>query len=168
MLNEHRRNKDNLVTNDKPHLPSPVRKSRRKYAGIGLLVLTLAACAPRIDIRGNLPDEEVLAEVIPGKMVKDEVAELLGAPSTVTMFTGESWYYISEKTESLAFFEPEVTERKVVIVKFTDKGVVDNVKKLDVTKGERIEPVERTTPTAGNDFTIFEQLFGNIGKFNKK
>ena len=148
--------------------PTPIVKTAIKYAGIGLLALSLAACAPRIDTRGNLPDEEMLAEVIPGEMEKEEVAELLGAPSTITMFTGEYWYYISEKTESLAFFEPEVTERKVVIVKFDKKGIVETIEKLDVTHGERIVPVARTTPTAGNEFTVFEQLFGNVGKFNKK
>jgi len=139
-----------------------------KFVGIGLLALTLSACAPRIDTRGNLPDEEILAEVIPGEMIKDEVAELLGAPSTVTMFTGEFWYYISEKTESLAFFEPEVVERKVVIIKFDENGVVDKIKKLDVTHGQRIEMVDRKTHTAGNELTLFQQLFGNVGKFNRK
>ncbi|MCW9035377.1 MAG: outer membrane protein assembly factor BamE [Alphaproteobacteria bacterium] len=138
-----------------------------KYAGIGALALTVVACAPRVDMRGNLPDEEVLAEIIPGEMEKEEVADLLGAPSTSAMFDGESWYYISEVTETLAFFEPEVTDRKVIIIKFDEEGVVAKVEKLDMTHGEKVVPVERKTPTAGNEITFFEQMFGNIGKFNK-
>ncbi len=138
-----------------------------KYAGIGALALTMVACAPRVDMRGNLPDTEALAEIIPGEMEKEEVAELLGAPSTSAMFDGETWYYISEKTETLAFLEPEITDRQVVIIKFDKSGVVEKVKKLDMTHGEKIVPVDRKTPTAGNEMTFFQQMFGNLGRFNK-
>ena len=132
-----------------------------------LLALALAACAPRFDARGNLPDPEQLAEIKPGTHTRQEVSEILGSPSSTAFLDNETWYYISKSTETLAFFEPTVRERQVVIVRFDDKGVVSDVKTLGLEQGRRIEPVDRVTPTAGHELTIMEQLFGNFGRFNK-
>ena len=130
-------------------------------------VLVAAACAPQIATHGNLPDPERLAEIVPGQVAKGEVAEILGSPSSIAAFDEETWYYISERKETTAFLAPDVTERKVVIVRFDDKGVVSSVDTLGLEHGRNVEVVERATPTAGNEMTILEQLLGNMGRFNK-
>lgn len=134
---------------------------------VGSIVMALGACAPRIDTRGNLPDPERLAEVKPGLLTRDEVANILGSPSTIATFDEETWYYISKRTETVAFLEPEIGERMVVIVRFDSKGVVSGVETLGVEDGRVVRPVDRKTPTAGNELTILDQLIGNFGRFNK-
>ena len=129
--------------------------------------LVAAACAPRIATHGNLPDPEKLAEIVPGQVGKGEVAEILGSPSSIAAFNEETWYYISERKETTAFLAPDVTDRKVVIVRFDDKGVVSSIEALGLEDGRNVELVERATPTAGNEMTILEQVLGNMGKFNK-
>ncbi len=126
----------------------------------------ICSCTPKIDIRGNLPDPERLSEVSPGNHTRQEVEEILGTPSTVAMYDGETWFYISQRTETLAFFEPVIKERKVLIIKFDEKGLVKKMETLTAESGKQIQPVDRTTPTAGNEFGFFEQLFGNLGRFN--
>ena len=126
----------------------------------------LGACTPKIDVRGNLPDPERLSEITPGEHTRDEIREILGTPSTVAVFDQETWLYLSQRTQTLAFFEPEVIERHVVILKFDDKGVVTKVDTLSAENGKKIVPVDRTTPTAGNEFGLIEQMFGNMGRFN--
>ena len=37
---------------------------------------------------------------------------------------------------------------------------------LDAGNGKEIQPVARTTATSGSEFGLFQQLFGNIGRFN--
>lgn len=131
------------------------------------VVLAVVACSPRIDSRGNLPDPDKLAEIKPGKHTRNDVAEILGSPSSIGVFDQETWYYISKRTEALAFFKPDVAERQVVIVSFDKKGVVTRVETLGLEQGHAVEPVDRKTPTAGTELTIMQQLLGNMGRFNK-
>ena len=48
---------------------------------------------------------------------------------------------------------------------FDKKGVAEKVKIFGLEDARKIEMVERVTPTAGKEFTILRQLFGNIGRF---
>lgn len=134
-----------------------------KYVFIG--ALSLAACSPRVETRGNLPDADALADIEVGQIKKREVAELLGSPSTIATFDLETWYYISEVTETVAFFEPELKERKVIIIRFDKQGVVRELKIIGKEQAREISMVERKTPTAGNEISLLKQLFGNIGRF---
>lgn len=147
---------------------TPVRSSRLlRFFCIGALALTVAACAPRVATRGNQPDPELLAEIEPGEISRLEVEEILGSPSTTATFGQEAWYYISERTETTAFFAPEVAERHVVVIRFDDKGMVAAIDNLTLEDGRVIRPTDRETPTAGNELTFLEQMFGNLGRFNK-
>lgn len=152
--------------------PTTYRKliSARPWLGLTAAVLVsvaVAGCATRVAVRGNLPDSERLAEVVPGDMSREEVAEILGSPSSVTPFDSHLWLYISEKTETFAFMAPKVLERNVIMVRFSDKGLVKEVKKLDLSSAQDIKHVERITPTSGNEITFWDQLFNNMGRFNK-
>ena len=126
----------------------------------------LVACTPKIDVRGNLLDPERLSEVVPGEITRNEVEEILGTPSSKAVFDKETWLYVSQRTETLAFFEPEVKERSVVIVKFDKKGVVSKIETLTAENGKKIQPIDRVTPTTGNELKLIDQMFGNLGKFN--
>lgn len=133
---------------------------------LGLTLATLAGCTPQIDTRGNLPDADAVLEIQPGIDDRNKVAAVLGTPSTVSTFEDDTWYYVSRRTEQLAFFEPEVVDQQVVMVKFGDDGLVSDMKVYGLEDGQIIEPVERTTPTSGRELTILQQFFGNIGRFN--
>lgn len=150
-------------------LPRALAFSPRSLAGgvcVVVLMAALTACSPRITPRGNLPDPERLAEIKPGQQSREEVGEIIGSPSTIGNFDGEAWIYIAEQTETLAFFEPTVKERKVVVVQFDPKGIVASVRSLTLADGKDLEPVARETPTEGNKITLVQQLLGNIGRFS--
>ena len=138
-----------------------------RVCALGAVVLMLSACAPRVETNGNLPDPERLAEINDGGFSREEVSEILGSPSSIAVFEGEVWYYISKRTETLAFFEPEVKDQKVVVIHFDKKGMVSQVQTLGLEQARSIVPAERETPTAGNELTLFDQLIGNLGRFNK-
>jgi outer membrane protein assembly factor BamE (lipoprotein component of BamABCDE complex) len=137
---------------------------------IGLLVSAvalLAACSPTIDQRGNLPDADNVLAIQPGVSTKDEVSQLLGTPSTIATFSDKTWYYISKRTETVAFFTPDVTDQEVLIVKFDDSDVVEQVAVLGLDDANDVEMVDRETPTYGQQLTILQQLLGNVGRFTK-
>lgn len=137
-----------------------------------LLVMALlgaaTACEPVVDLRGNLPAPERLAEVKPGHFTKDDVTALLGTPASTSVFGDDRWYYISSKIETVAFFKPEELEREVVVIDFDHTGTVTDIRKLTLQDGQDVTMVARETPSAGRDLSVLEQLLGNVGKFNSK
>jgi len=125
------------------------------------------SCAPSVEQRGNLPNPDKIAEIHAGSTTKDEVAKILGTPSSVSVFNNDkSWYYISRRTAQTAFFEPDVLDQQVYIVNFDDQGVVRAVDHRILEDGKEITPVARATPAPGRELSFLEQLIGNLGKFN--
>lgn len=134
---------------------------------LGAMIFFINNCSPRVDVRGNLPNPDLVADIEIGHISKKQVVALLGSPSSVSPLSSDTWYYVSERTETLAFFEPKVKERKVLVIRFDKKEIVSNVKVFGLEDAKKFEMVERVTPTAGKEFTILQQLFGNIGRFEK-
>lgn len=143
-------------------------RSFRAVLGAGLMAAPLLACSPVVDARGNLPTPERLAQVKPGVIKRDDVLALLGTPSTIAAFDEDTWYYISARTEAVAFFEPETVERTVVAIAFDKDGVVEKVQTYGLGDGRDVDLVGRETPTAGKDMTIIQQLLGNVGRFSSE
>ncbi|CUW40193.1 conserved protein of unknown function(containing Lipoprotein SmpA/OmlA domain,31-106;) [Magnetospirillum sp. XM-1] len=131
------------------------------------LIVTATACSPIIEVRGNNPQPEQLAQIKVGTSTREDVQALLGTPSNITPFGEESWHYISAITEREAFFEPEVKERKVVTVVFDRAGTVRAIDNRGLEDGKDVVPATRETPTAGKELTILQQLMGNVGRFSK-
>ena len=129
--------------------------------------LALAACAPRVDNRGNQVHPEDVAAIEVGQSTRNQVLELLGSPSSEGNFGAATWYYISERTETLAFLAPELKERTVIAIEFDANDVVTKVETTDESHAEVVQPASGETPTAGNSLNFFQQIIGNLGRFNK-
>ena len=143
------------------------RYRRTLLVTVGLaMALAAGACTPRIDQRGNKPDEDQVVLINPGVDDKNRVAELIGTPSAISTFNDRTWYYISKRTETVAFFDPETVDQEVLAISFDDSGVVDNMRIYGPEDGRTIAYVDRTTPTEGNELTLIQQLLGNLGRFN--
>ena len=134
-------------------------------AFLGLAALVLAACSGEVIIRGNMPDPELMAEISPGQDSRNDVAEKLGSPSALSTFMDNKWYYIGQKYQQFAFFEPDILERSVFVVSFGSAGIVDDTAMFTLEDGTIINPVSRKTPTEGKELTILQQFFGNLGRF---
>lgn len=130
--------------------------------------LLLAACSKDVEQRGFVMNQDIVAELRPGVQTRDAVRRAMGSPSSVAPFDKDLWYYIGETQESVSFFEPTVTERHILILKFDDAGTLQSVRRLDGNDARAVQIVERETPTAGHELTILQQLLGNVGRFVKK
>ena len=73
--------------------------------------------------------------------------------------------FVPACSETVAFFDPDVLERSVLVVSFTDEGVVGEKQVYTLEDGKDVSPVGRVTPTEGKKLTVLQQLFGNIGRF---
>jgi outer membrane protein assembly factor BamE (lipoprotein component of BamABCDE complex) len=140
---------------------------RVRLPALALAVAAVAGCGATIDQRGNLPEADRLAEIQPGTTTRDQVIKILGTPSSTGVFDDNNWFYISRKTKQFAFLNPDVLDQQVYIVRFNGSGVVASVDRKDLKDGRDIEPVPGATPAAGRELTFFEQVLGNLGRFNK-
>lgn len=136
-----------------------------RHGRILVLLAALSACAPIVNVRGQEPDPDALAAIEPGKTSSRDIQQSLGSPSTEGVFRTNVWYYMSERTETVAFFEPELLERKIVAIVFDDRKIVEDVFTYTENDRREIELVSRVTPTAGNELSLIQQLFGNLGRF---
>lgn len=128
-------------------------------------MLSLYSCSPTLTKHGQSLDPEVIKSIRIGKTNRQQVAAMLGAPSAISTFDQEAWYYIGSKIEQTAFFKSHTVERKILVIRFGKKGVVTQLERLNSSDGRKIRIVKRKTPTRGKDLTFIEQIIGNVGKF---
>ncbi len=143
------------------------RKAFKSVSLIAVLMLVgVTGCEETVHVRGNVPHSVDIAKIKKGFHKKRDIENILGTPSAVATFKKETWYYIGGRVKTVSFFRPEVLDRKVLVIHFNDRGVVDAVEARDVPIVEDIKLVERETPTKGKELTILQQLIGNIGRFS--
>ncbi|MCI5049265.1 MAG: outer membrane protein assembly factor BamE [Rickettsiales bacterium] len=127
----------------------------------------LSACEAMVSQRGHVDEKNMLEEVKVGETSKSQLVRAFGSPSSVSSFGEKSWYYIRSRKVSEAFFKPDITEQEVIEVRFDDQDVVSEIKTFDKADATQVVSVEKTTPTEGHSLGFFEQLLGNLGRFNK-
>lgn len=127
----------------------------------------LGACSPIVRTHGNMVDPADLSQLHPGVSGQADVVALLGSPNAEGTFSPNEWYYIGQTTKQTAFFAPDVSERRITKVTFDPAtGVLKSVEQLSKADGLAVSPVSRTTPTAGHNLGVVEQVLGNVGRFN--
>lgn len=130
-------------------------------------VLLAGACAPVVATRGNYVEDDRLQSLQMHVSSKGEVEQKLGSPTTMDPFDENRWFYIGEKTETTAFFDPDVTSRKILMLEFDESGLLASADYLDESKAQEIELVKKKTPAPGREMNAFEQFISNVGKFNQ-
>jgi outer membrane protein assembly factor BamE (lipoprotein component of BamABCDE complex) len=132
-------------------------------------VMLLAGCswlAPAPVLRGNKVAEDQLKELVPGTSTRADVTALIGSPTAHATFDDNTWLYISEITQTRIGQTLGELDQHVVVVSFDDKGVLQDIQRLTKDNSLPVEVVARTTPSPGTEANFFQQLLGNIGKFN--
>lgn len=132
------------------------------------MLLASVACAPVVNQRGYVPNQEAIGTIQVGMDTKEMVSMKLGEPSTLATFGGDTWYYISAQVEQNAFFAPRAVERNILAVEFDPEGKVMGVQRYTLADGRVVDFQTRETPTRGRTLTILQQFFnavpGNIGQ----
>jgi len=135
-------------------------------AGAVFAVFALLGCGPKVETNGYVKREEIKSLITPGKSTRDEVQTTLGSPSAQSTFGNDSWYYITDRKEAYAFMKYDIVEQNVTRIDFDENGLVTSVDDYDKSNSEDIQLVKRETATEGHTLGFFEQMLGNIGRFN--
>ncbi|MFC7477644.1 outer membrane protein assembly factor BamE [Dankookia sp. GCM10030260] len=157
---------------DRPSRPvnAPPRRPRasRGTALVLVALLALPGCsffqAPTIQ-RGNRITDEQLSEITPGVQTRQDVQAVLGSPTQTSTFGDGVWYYISSKTRQRPGRALSVTDQETVVITFDARGTVQDIKRVGEDQAQAVTMVTRETPTPGNDRTLLQALFGNVGRF---
>lgn len=138
---------------------------RFSYLLVAGLMALLSACATNIDHHGYLAKPGSFSQLREG-MPKSEVVGILGSPSTTASVNmqGDSYYYISSTTEQTAFLRPSEVDRQVIAVRFDANDQVQTFAQYGLEDGRVIDINSRQTPTRGREFSLIQQMLGNVGK----
>lgn len=129
-------------------------------------VLGVSACTPQYRNHGYVPAEEELAAVEVGKDTRETVAEKVGVPASSGVLNNSGYYYVRMRTRAIGPMEPKEIDRQVVAISFTEGGVVENVERFGLERGQVVPLSRRVTTSAVKNNTFLRQLLGNIGRFN--
>jgi len=144
-------------------------KSSKKSITAALLIaatLSVAACGNGRAVRGYVFDKELADAILPGVDNRQSVQSTLGTPSVSATFSDDTWYYVSTVVRIRPVFWPDAKIHRVMAVSFNEQGVVANIENYDMSNMVAINPVSDKTPTKGRKLNMFQQIFGNVGRFS--
>ena len=127
-----------------------------------LMALAVAACQPTMANRGNLVDEDRLAQIQVGQTDQAAVQTALGPPTMIGTFDKQTWYYSGKRTEKEAFFNPETLAERTLVVHFDASGTVDKITEVTANQQVAISPENEITPTEGRAMGFVDQMIENM------
>jgi len=133
-----------------------------------IIALSGSGCSvigAREQVRGNMVDSDLLPQLVPGTSTRADATTLLGSPTAKASFDDNRWIYIGEVTQPRIASTQAVMRQKVVVLTFDEKGVLRDVKRLNQRDSLPVDVIARTTPTPGGRASVFQQIFGNVGRF---
>ena len=136
------------------------------FMGLFALCLCISACVKTEESRGYTLEQADFDHVQLHQSHKEDILGLLGSPSSKSLFGTETWYYITAKTESVAFFTPKVKQQHVVAISFDNNDLVTKVANYDLSDANKVDLAKDTTNAPGHSTGVIQDLFGNVGRFN--
>jgi outer membrane protein assembly factor BamE (lipoprotein component of BamABCDE complex) len=144
-----------------------MRASAHRLLLIGCLALSSCSwLAPPPMVRGNKVDAEQLKELVPGTSTKADVTAVIGSPTAVATFDDNRWLYISELTQPQIGRTLAALDQNVVVLNFDGKGVLQSIEKRTKADALPMTISSNKTPSPGTEASFFQQLLGNIGRYN--
>ncbi|MCQ2913934.1 MAG: outer membrane protein assembly factor BamE [Alphaproteobacteria bacterium] len=140
-------------------------KSSIKALILSTFILSASACTPMIDTHGDELDKEKINKLVIGKTTYPEVQQLLGSPSTKTLFDTENWIYLYSKQRRFAFLKPTEFERKIYVMKFDRSGILRGIITKDLNDGREIPINTDSTLSDEIEPSLLKQITDNFGRF---
>ncbi len=133
---------------------------------VGLVLVALSACTSIYRNHGYVPTDKDLAEVVVGESTQDDVGLAIGRPSSIGVLTGSGWFYVGSRFKQQGLRAPVEIDRQVVAITFDDAGVVENVERFGLEKGQVVVISRRVTDSNIKGVGFLRQLLGNIGNLS--
>tara|TARA_X000000368_G_C22866418_1_gene638887 strand:- start:202 stop:648 length:447 start_codon:yes stop_codon:yes gene_type:complete len=106
---------------------------------------------------------------------KNDIIELIGPPSVISMFDKNTWFYIERKktNQSLSSLgKKKIQENNVLLVKFNNIGILSEKKFIDKSKMNKLKFAENVTQKEFKKnnflFNIFTSMREKMNSASKK
>lgn len=126
----------------------------------------LTACSPQYMNHGYIPPTEDLDQIVVGVDTRASVEETIGTPSTAGVVNDSGFYYVRSRQRTIGALAPKVVERQVLAISFDSAGVVSNVERFGLERGQVVPLARRVTTSGVGNTGFLRQLLGNLGRFN--
>lgn len=134
--------------------------------GFGLaLAAGLTACAATFTNHGYVPPPELLSEISIGTS-REQVAEIAGSPGAGGVMRDEAWFYTQYRVRNFTYNAPEVIERDIVAISFSEAGRVTNIERFGLEDGQIVQLSRRVTESSVRDIGFFRSILSNFGRIN--
>lgn len=144
---------------------SAIRPAARRV-GLGLaLAGGLTACAATFTNHGYVPPPELLSEIGIGSS-REQVAEIAGSPGTGGVMRDEAWFYTQYRVRNFTYNAPEVIERDIVAISFSDAGRVTNIERFGLNDGQIVQLSRRVTESSVRDVGFLRSILSNFGQIS--
>ncbi len=127
----------------------------------------LSSCAKHEHFNGYSFDQKEIEAIEIGKTSEEDLRNLLGSPTTISNFGDKTYYYISMQQQSEAFLLPHTVAQDVLEITFNQDNRIKDVHSYSLNEARNVNYATGTTELKGNKMTPLEQIFNNIGKFNR-
>jgi len=128
-------------------------------------VVLLAGCEPNVRTYGHVWQMDPSGIGI-GVDTRETLRAQVGTPTIEGLAENTPWIYVSE-VEELRGVRPSIPlQQLTVVVRFDDDDRVLSVEQLGPEDRVDVVLSERETETLGRRLSIWQQLFGNIGRFD--
>lgn len=130
------------------------------------LAIGVAGCSAQYSNHGYIPPQEELDLIEVGSDTRESVADKVGVPASSGLLTDSGYYYVRMRTRAVGPIPPKEIERQVVAISFSERGVVQNVERFGLERGQVVPLSRRVTESSIRDNSFIRQLLSNIGRFN--
>ena len=129
----------------------------------GLLCVGLiGGCGERISEHGHAINQIELDTMEIGRTKKTDIIERLGRPSFEGAFNDKKLYYVSQVMETPVAGVNTTKSRTIYTFNFDENNVLQSIDLKDKDSGIDIAHIDEKTPTPGDTFGVFEQIFSNL------
>ena len=133
---------------------------------VGSALFLAVGCTTMFRNHGYVPSDEQLADVLVGVDTRGTVSDVIGPPSASGVTNNGDFFYVQSRFRIYGPLEPKEVDREIVAIRFDAEGVVSNVERFGLERGQVVALSRRVTQDNIRDTTFLRQLFGSIGQFD--
>jgi outer membrane protein assembly factor BamE (lipoprotein component of BamABCDE complex) len=129
-----------------------------------LIIFSCNSCVKTTSTSGHLFEEDELSALHKAG-TKQDVAAILGSPTSTSTFGQETWYYITTKKEKIAFLKDKIIEQNIVEITFNGNDTINKVYYYNEKDAKPLKLIEEYTASKGTESNTIQKFFYNVGRF---
>ena len=120
-------------------------------------------CSGITNNNGYMPVMEDIESLSVKKTTVEKAKYLLGEPALIIGNNKPVFVYFSQTSRKLFFFEKQIIERNLLVLRFNKRKRLSKIEKFSLTDGKDFEISKSYTNLSDKEKSLIANLFSNIG-----